>query len=316
MSHYFRQDFLTVPDGASLYYQVQGEGTPGMVLCDGLGCDGFVWKYLTPYLERHHRVLRWHYRGHGRSGLPRQRDRIGMLYTCDDLDRMMDAAEISQGVIFGHSMGVQVALEFHRRHPHRVLGLVLICGSYGTPLDTFHDADWLKRLFPLIRFTVERFPRRAAQFTRALVSTEVAMQVALTVELNRSLLSKSDLVPYFTHLANMDPVVFVRTLESASHHSAWDHLPHVNVPTLIIAGEYDKFTPAWLSRRMAAHIPHAELMMVPQGTHVAPLEHEELVELRVERFLREHLLARSVSGGPDANSEGAPGVSLPSVTEG
>ena len=72
MSHYFRQDYLTVPDGASLYYQVQGEGEPGMVLCDGLGCDGFAWKYLTPYLEQRYRVLRWHYRGHGRSGLPRE----------------------------------------------------------------------------------------------------------------------------------------------------------------------------------------------------------------------------------------------------
>ncbi|HSP78816.1 MAG TPA: alpha/beta hydrolase [Myxococcaceae bacterium] len=295
MNDYFRQDFLTVPDGASLYYQVQGEGEPGMVLCDGLGCDGFVWKYLAPHLERHHRVLRWHYRGHGRSGLPRRRERIGMLYTCDDLNRVMDAAELHQGVIFGHSMGVQVALEFHRRYAHRVRGLVLICGSYGTPLDTFHDGSWLKRLFPLIRLTVERFPQRVSQFTRTLVSTELAMQLALAVELNRSLLSKSDMVPYFTHLANMDPVVFVRTLESASHHSAWDHLPHVNVPTLVIAGEHDKFTPAWLSRRMAAHIPRAELLMVPQGTHVAPLEQRELVELRVERFLRERLLTPSAS---------------------
>jgi pimeloyl-ACP methyl ester carboxylesterase len=291
MSHYFRQDYLTVPDGASLYYQVRGEGEPGMVLCDGLGCDGFVWKYLAPYLERRYRVLRWHYRGHGRSGLPQQRERIGMSYTCDDLNRVMDAAGIDEAVLFAHSMGVQVALEFHRRHAHRVKGLVLICGSYGTLLDTFHDGDWLKRLFPYIRFTVERFPQPVARLTRALLSTELAMQVALSVELNRSLLARSDLVPYFTHLANMDPVVFVRTLESAAHHSAWAHLPHVDVPTLIIAGERDKFTPAWLSRRMAARIPGAELMLVPQGTHVTPLEHRDLVELRVERFLREHLPA-------------------------
>ena len=39
-------------------------------------------------------MLRWHYRGHGRSGLPRERERIGMLYTCDDLNRVMDAAGI------------------------------------------------------------------------------------------------------------------------------------------------------------------------------------------------------------------------------
>ena len=72
-----------------------------------------------------------------------------MLYTCDDLNRVMDAAGIEQAVLFGHSMGVQVALEFHRRYAHRVKGLVLICGSYGTPLDTFHDGNWLKRALPL-----------------------------------------------------------------------------------------------------------------------------------------------------------------------
>ena len=113
MSPSTRQDFLTVPDGAPLYYQVRGEGEPGAVMCDGLGCDGFVWKYLEPQLERHHRVLRWHYRGHGRSGLPTRRHRIGMSYSCDDLNRIMDAAGIHQGVIFGHSMGVQVLSLIH-----------------------------------------------------------------------------------------------------------------------------------------------------------------------------------------------------------
>lgn len=289
MSHYFRQDWLHVPDGASLYFQVQGEGAPGMVLCDGLGCDGFAWKYITPYLIKQHRVLRWHYRGHGRSTVPADRTRIGMFYTCDDLNRVMDAAGLERAVIFGHSMGVQVALEFHRRFAHRVQGLVLVCGSYGTPLDTFHDSPFLKRAFPFLRQLVERFPSRAARLTRAVLSTELAIQVALTVELNRDLLNRADLEPYFEHLAMMDPVVFVRTLDSLASHSAWSHLKHVDVPTLVIAGEKDKFTPAWLSRKMAAHIPGAELMMVPQGSHTAALEHPELVELRIERFLRERL---------------------------
>ncbi|OJH36837.1 alpha/beta fold hydrolase [Cystobacter ferrugineus] len=303
MSDLFRQDFLTVPDGAALYYQVSGAGEPGAVMCDGLGCDGFVWKYLEPALARHHRVLRWHYRGHGRSGVPDRRNRIGMSYTCDDLNRVMDAAGINQAVLFGHSMGVQVALEFHRRFPERVKGLVLVCGSYGTLLDTFHDGPLLKRLFPFIKFTVEHFPDRVARLTRALLSTPLALEIALSVEMNRSLLSKSDLIPYFAHLANMDPVVFVRTLRSAAHHNAWRHLPRVNVPTLVIAGKLDKFTPAWLSRRMAAHIPGAELLLLPEGTHVAPLEYRETVERRVTRFLSEHRLVPPPARHPTSKHE-------------
>ncbi|NTX08201.1 alpha/beta hydrolase [Myxococcus sp. CA051A] len=293
---YFHQDFLHVPDGAELYYQVTGDGEPGVVLCDGLGCDGFAWKYLAPYLSRRHRVLRWHYRGHGRSGIPEDRERIGMLYTCDDLQRVMDAAGMERAVLFGHSMGVQVALEFHRRYASRVQGLVLLCGSYGNPLDTFHDSTVLKKMFPTLRRVVERFPEQSARLIHAALRTELAVQLAISLEMNRERIARNDLAPYFEHLARMDPVVFVRTLDSLSEHSAWDHLLHVDVPSLVVAGERDKFTPGWLSRKMAARIPDAELVLIPDGTHTAPLEAPGLVEVRIERFLRERLGMPSTPG--------------------
>jgi pimeloyl-ACP methyl ester carboxylesterase len=294
----FRQDSLRVPDGADLYYQVRGDGAPGMVLCDGLGCDGFAWKYLLPYLTRRHRVLRWHYRGHGKSTTPTDRTRIGMGYTCDDLARVMDAAGLEKAVLFGHSMGVQVALEFHRRYARRVEGLVLVCGSYGMPLDTFHDSTLLKRLFPTLRRAVERFPRHTSRITHAALTTEWVIQLAIRLEMNPDLIARNDLAPYFTHLAHMDPVVFVRTLDSLANHTAEDHLPHVDVPTLVVAGEKDRFTPGWLSRTMAERIPDSELLTIPEGTHTAPLEVPGLVELRVERFLRERLGVETAGGPP------------------
>lgn len=284
-----RQDFLTVPDGTRLYYQVSGEGETGVVLCDGLGCDGFAWKYLQGYLERQFRVVRWHYRGHGRSGVPRDRSRVGMHHTCDDLARVMDAAGLERAVVFGHSMGVQVALEFHRRQASRVSGLVLICGSSGHPLDTFYDSTYLKRAFPYLRQAVERWPRAASTFMRVAMGTPVPLRLALLLEVNRAMVAPQDLVPYFEHLARMDPVVFVRTLDSLAHHSCADHLPHVDVPTLVVAGEKDGFTPEHCSRRMAQAIPGSEFLLVPQGSHTAPLEQPELIELRVERFIHERI---------------------------
>ena len=290
MTAYFRQDYLEVPDGTEIYFQVHGDGEPGMVLCDGLACDGFVWKYLLGDLKQSFRTVRWHYRGHGKSGLPEDPDRLGMLYTCDDMERVMDAAGMKKAVIFGHSMGVQVALEFHRRYAHRVAALVLICGSYGNPLDTFYDTTLLRTALPYMRQVVERYPKAAAKVTRAVNSAELTVQLAIIAERNSEHMKPSDLRPYFHHLAKMDPQVFVRTLESLSEHSAWDHLPRINVPTLILGGERDAFTPLWLSRRMADHIPNAEFSIIPGGTHAAPLEHPEMVFNRIQRFLRDHVL--------------------------
>ena len=191
MSSYFFQDSLLRPDGTRIYLQVQGEdrgGHPTVVLCDGLGCDGFAWKYLLPELRKSHRVVRWHYRGHGQSSVPEDRDRIGMDFTCEDLAAVLDAVNVRDAVLFGHSMGVQVALEFHRRHPERVLGLVLMCGSYGHPLDTFHDSTLLKSALPYLRKVVERFPFATRRVTGLFMRTELAVELALAVELNREMM--------------------------------------------------------------------------------------------------------------------------------
>jgi pimeloyl-ACP methyl ester carboxylesterase len=57
----------------------------------------------------------------------------------------------------------------------------------------------------------------------------------------------------------------------------------------VIAGENDTFTPPRYAEEMAAAMPQAELLTVPGGTHVAPLERKELVAAKVEAFLRERV---------------------------
>lgn len=272
-----------------LYYEVHGEKGPPVVLCDGLGCNGFAWRYLLPALRRKHRVIRWHYRGHGSSEVPDHPRHFSIVHNCEDLSSVLDHTGAQKAVLVGHSLGVQVILEYHRRHADRVAGLALVCGSYGRPLDTFHDGTFLRSAFPVLRETVELFPQLARKVNAAFMRTSLPMQIARFSEINADLIDLSDLVPYFDHLARMDPVAFVRTLDSVKDHTAWEHLPSVDVPTLVVAGEHDSFTPAWLSQRMAERIPRAQLLMVPGGTHAATLERPGLVNRHLLEFLERAL---------------------------
>ncbi|MBX7112972.1 MAG: alpha/beta hydrolase [Myxococcaceae bacterium] len=289
LSSFFQQDYFRTDDGASLFYELHGEGSSGAVLCDGLGCDGFAWRYLLPMLKTNRRVLRWHYRGHGQSGVPPDDNRIGVPYSCADLLSLMDRAELPKAVLFGHSMGTQVALEFHRLYPQRVAGLVLLCGSFGTPLDTWHDHSMMRLVFPYLKRMVERFPSQVRAVTSRAMLTEIAYQLAVRTELNPDLISREDFTPYMHHLSRMHPLYFIRTLDSLKDHSAWDHLPQVNVPTLVVGGEIDRFTPVWLAQRMAEHIPGAEFLFVPGGSHTALLERPGMVNHAVDRFLRQRI---------------------------
>jgi pimeloyl-ACP methyl ester carboxylesterase len=196
-------------------------------------------------------------------------------------------------------MGVQVVLEAHRRAPGRVLGLVLALGSPGRPLDTFHGSSFMKRLFPLLSDAVLAHPELARLAFRTILPTRFAMEVGW-LEVNRQLLPAEDLRRYLDDLACIDPALFVRTLASAAEHDMTGHLPNVNVPTLVIAGEKDTFTPMWLSERMQASIPGAELLMLPAGTHTGLLEHPELVALRLEKFLAERVAPAPPAKAPRA----------------
>jgi pimeloyl-ACP methyl ester carboxylesterase len=277
--------FTEGEDGTRIHWSVVGEGAPALVCCDGIGCDGFAWKYLVRDFAPRHRIVRWHYRGHGRSAIPQDRSHVGFDDICADLSAVLKATGTPQAVFFGHSMGVQVALEYHRRHPEHVQGLALICGSHGLPLDTFHDSKALKIILPSMIAAAGRWPDATNLIWKFAAGGELAYQIATHLEVNGKLVHREDFTPYFRHLSSMDPRLFLGMLKHASEHTAFDHLPSVKVPTLIVAGTADTFTPYWLSEEMHDRIPGAEMLTVPGGTHVAPIEHPELVTLRLEKFL-------------------------------
>jgi pimeloyl-ACP methyl ester carboxylesterase len=277
--------FATAPDGSRIAWNSRGRGSPPVLLTDGIGCAGYVWTRLAPELARSHRVLHWNYRGHGRSDAPRDL-RDATVETCvGDLLRVLDAAGEERAILAGHSMGVQIALEAHRSAPGRVAGLLLACGSPGRLLHDFHDSSLLEMAFPYARAFFERWPAVAATGFRAVVRSEIAMEYALAFEVDRARIRREDLKRYFDDLSRVDAGVFVRLLESAEAHDATDHLAAVDVPTLILAGERDGFTPMRLSVRMHEAIAGSELVVLPGGTHAGPIEHPELVARRVRAFL-------------------------------
>jgi pimeloyl-ACP methyl ester carboxylesterase len=292
-----RHGFAVGCDGTPIYFRVRGPAdAPLVVLCDGIGCDGYVWKYLErelghPRVGAEHppvRLLHWHYRGHGRSAMPRDRRRVDIVDLADDLAAVIEAAGGAErpALLAGHSMGVQVCLEAFRRHRDRVGGLLLLCGSYGTPLRTFKGQRTLEQVLPYVRFLVNRIPGVVSSLWTRVIPTELAYQIAVRFELNGELIRRDDFFPYLEHMSRIDARLFLEMLAAAGRHSCKELLQHIDVPTLIVAGDRDGFTPPHLSREMHELIPGAELHVVAGGSHTAPIERPAEVAERVAAFLR------------------------------
>jgi pimeloyl-ACP methyl ester carboxylesterase len=284
-----RQGFAVGCDGTAIFYRVRGPiDAPAVVFCDGIGCDGYVWKYLERELADNHRIVHWHYRGHGRTPAPRDPRRVDITDLADDLAAVLDAAvgDGATAVLVGHSMGVQVCLEIYRRHKERVRGLILMCGSYGTPLRTFKGKRTLEQVLPLVRFAVNRLPGIAQSMVTRILPTELAYQIATRFEINGELIRREDFFPYLEHMARIDVRLFLEMLAAAGRHSARELLDRVDVPTLIVSGDRDGFTPARLSEEMHQLIRDSELHVVQGGSHTAPIERPAEVTERIANFLR------------------------------
>ena len=287
-------------DGSPLFYESwgeRGEATP-VLLCDGIGCDGYVWRHLRHDLA-HRTCIHPHYRGHGRTAPPRDAARITMQDLADDVACVLDDALVDRAVLIGHSMGVQVALETYRRHRDRVAGLVLVCGAASHPLRTFRGSAVLEDWLPMIQKWIQKAPGVINRVTRAVLPTRLAYEVASRLEIRRELIEPSDFMPYLEGMARIDARLFVAMLSAAGAHSAEDLLPHIAVPTLVVAGGRDGFTPPDRSRAIAAAVPEAELLEIPNASHTAPIEHPHLVNFTIRDFL-----ARRIDGLADGADSG------------
>ncbi len=287
--------FAEGPDGTRLFYGLAGpvdasSHAPAVVLSDGIGCDGFAWKYLAPHLARSHRVLHWHYRAHGRSGLPQDPARIDIAAHARDLAAVMDHARIERAVLFGHSMGTQVSLEAYRLAKERVLGLVLLCGSYGRITTTFHGSDVLEQVLPSIIELVEKHQGLARALWGRMPAGLAFRFARLSREVDALAIREEDFRWYVEHVAAMEPKTFLAMLRLAGEHTAEDLLERIDVPTLVIAAERDTFTPPLLARNMASRIPGGEILELRGASHAAPIEQPVAIELRVDEFLEERVL--------------------------
>jgi pimeloyl-ACP methyl ester carboxylesterase len=80
---------------------------------------------------------------------------------------------------------------------------------------------------------------------------------------------------------------------ASARHDAWEALPGILAPTLVLHGTSDALTPADNGCRLAERISGAQLYLVEGARHAYFLERREQASAAVLRFLAAHPLERS-----------------------
>lgn len=203
--------------------------------------------------------------------------------------RVRESVGNPEAILLGHSMGSQVSLEEYHLFPEKIKSLLLFCGSYGKITSTFRGTSILEKILPKLTQLVDKNPN----FVRALwarLPPELALKAGLKAgDLDAERINPNDVLPYLEHMVHMDMRLFLRMLTEAGEHTAEPYLHEIAVPVLVVAAEKDTFIPPASSLALAEKIPNAELLMIRNGSHAAPIEQPDIINPKVEAFLKQLL---------------------------
>jgi pimeloyl-ACP methyl ester carboxylesterase len=235
---------VTTEDGFPLAVQVSGrDDAPALLLLPGQANSHRWWTSLRGAFDVRFRVITFDYRGTGRSRGP-----VGDWSTASfaaDAARVLTSLDVVSASVYGTSMGGRVAQTLAIEHPARVDRLVLACTSPGG------------------RHALER----STQVRRSLADPDAGRR-------RRALhqLFYTDAQPYRPD-GNLlgDPTMTAEErrahLHASARHDAWDALPRISAPTLVLHGAADLMVPAANASLLASRIPDVAVSLHQYGRH-------------------------------------------------
>lgn len=177
----------------------------------------------------------------------------------EDVVAFLDAVEVGQAIIVGHSMGGAIALTLALDHAERVMALVLI--ATGARLSVAPA---------ILETTRDDFEAAVDTITRYAWSPEAPSEL---IDLGRR------------QLRDAGPGALLSDLIACDHFDVMGRLHKIGCPTLVIAGTVDRLTPPKYAHYLAEHIDGARLTIVEGAGHIVMLERPAEVAQAIQKFL-------------------------------
>ena len=276
--------YLKSFDGIKLFYSLEGKGRP-LVFCYGLVCSSLHWTYQIEHFQKDYQAVWFDYRGHNNSETPTDLKSLTVSNMAKDLGVVLDELNLESPILLGHSMGVNVVLEFYRQQPKRVAGMVLANGTAKRPLETLFNMNAFQAAFKLLRKAHKFSPTLVEKIWKLQSKNPLTRTLIALGGFNPHLTPKSDIDLYVKQVGEMNPEILLSLIENYDTFDATPWLHTIQVPTLIIAGEEDKVVPPAQQELLHQLIPDSELVIIRHGSHCPQMDLPELVNHKIENFL-------------------------------
>lgn len=231
---------------------VKERGTDGrpLIFLHYWGGSARTWDHVTAILSASHRAFAIDLRGWGQSEAPPKG--YGLNDLAADVEGVIDALDLRDYVLVGHSMGGKVAQLIASRQPHELAGLILVAPSPPPPM---------------------HMPAEAREMMAQAYSTREAIEATIDQVLTAKPLTTADREQVIEDSLRGAPQAKAAWPGMTSLEDISDKVPAIGAPTLVVAGELDRVdSVALLKEELLPCVPHAVLEVLPATGHLSMLE--------------------------------------------
>ena len=244
---------------------LEGEGPP-LFLVHGIGASRHSWAAVVPLLKHRYRCISYDLRGHGASPKPPPPYSLNDLV--EDLEALRQELGIGKAHVMGHSLGGMIGPAYARRYPDRVLSLGLLSTAAGRTAD---DSAKVKGVVAAMR------ERGVAPVLETLRERWFTPEFAA---------ARPDVIARrLQQVIDTDPEVFLSVFDIYAGTEMAPWLREIEVPSLVLTGEFDGGCPPRLNEFIASELPHSTLVILPKLRHAILLEAPEQVAPHLLAFL-------------------------------
>ena len=254
-------------------YQVSGSGDTTVFLLHGAyGSKDYFREEIAALVKEGLRVVAWDAPGYGLSPLPEGLSIDGLA---DAAARLITTLGTRTNVLVGHSMGGIVAPGVCARIPDRVHGLVIS----ATVASFSQKTDDEKRIF---------LEERIEPLKRGKPFRETAKAVVDSMFAPGSGGPRVQLVKDVALSTNAE--TFVAAISAIVHYEGVPTLKSINLPTLLVAGAYDKVGNPASMEKMAGWMKQARYVCIDNAAHYSFAEQQDTFNHHLLHFIRHDVL--------------------------
>ena len=231
-----KYEYAETPAG-NLRYAKRGDGAETLILIHGFGGDLDNWLFNIDALGEKATVYALDLPGHGQS--TKKLDNPGLKSLTGALMGFMDKLGIEKAHLAGHSMGGACLLMVAHRHPDLFSHLVIYEPVVFPPVTMDDGPPELAQGARRRRTTFASYEAAIANFT-AKPPLNRFTPAALEAYVRHGFRQEAD---GEVHL-KCSPELEATTFEMSRSHHAWDLLPEIEVPVLVMCGLPEPESPA------------------------------------------------------------------------